>query len=182
MQRQLRAADLLVLNKCDLVTAGDLQALRCWLDAIVPGTPRFETEQAHLPPALLGAPLHESVRLSTSGHPSGLSAPASHGHDFDTWALRDTPVFSAPALRALLKAMPPGVLRLKGLVRTDEHELAEMQFAGRHGSLRTAPQGVHAARLQGTLVAIGARGRLPRTALDDAFARARAPQAPDSTS
>ncbi len=101
------------------------------------------------------------------GHGHGL-APG-HGHDhgavahaelFETWALRDAPVFHAPALRALLKAMPAGVLRLKGLVRTDAHAgLVELQFAGRHGALRAASGA--APEAADTLVAIGLRGRLP---------------------
>ncbi|MFT4267268.1 MAG: GTP-binding protein, partial [Xenophilus sp.] len=58
VRRQLRAADLLVLNKCDLVADDDLQALRAWLDANAPDAPRLETDHARVPAALLGAPLH----------------------------------------------------------------------------------------------------------------------------
>jgi hypothetical protein len=59
------------------------------------------------------------------------------------------------------------VLRLKGIVRTDEHGWAELQFAGRHGWLRKARVAPEAGAM---VVAIGLRGRLPVAALAEAFA------------
>ena len=169
--RQLAAADLLVVNKCDQVDAVELGALRAWLDAQAPGTPRYETSHARLPAELLGAPLHRFG--ATWPMHARKTTPAAHGALFDTWSLQGAPTFDAGALRALLKAMPSGVLRLKGLVRTDAHALAEVQFAGRHGSLRAA-QGA-ASQATGTVIAIGLRGRLPAEALDRLFAAAALP-------
>ena len=70
---------------------------------------------------------------------------------------------AASALRKLLREMPGRVLRLKGIVRTDELGWAELQFAGRHGSLRKA---LGAPPADAAVVAIGMRGRLPVQALD----------------
>lgn len=174
VQRQLRAADLIVLNKCDRVDTLALQSLRGWLSIHAPGTPHVETAQARVPAELLGAPLHAGPRQPALGRVPRLAAATIHADQFDTWNLQEAPVFSACALRALLKAMPVGVLRLKGLVRTDEHALAELQFAGRHGSLRTAADNAHTTQARDTLVAIGLRGHLPATALANAFAAAQA--------
>jgi G3E family GTPase len=188
IRRQLDAADLLVLNKTDLVDEAALSGLRAWLDAEWPATPRIETVQARVPSALLQAPrlpradegaAHCAACGGEHGHVhadhhrpahDAWDADALHAHHdhgdvdhaqlFETWALRDAPVFHAPALRALLKAMPAGVLRLKGLVRTDAHAgLVELQFAGRHGALRAAPG--TAPEIADTMVAIGLRGHLP---------------------
>lgn len=171
IQRQLRAADLLVLNKCELPDSQALQALRQWLDIEAPGTPRFETTQARVPAQLLGMARHTGPRQPRLGQAPRLVKPVDHSRTFDTWALEDAPVFSARALRALLKAMPRGVLRLKGLVRTDEHARAELHFAGRHGSLRAAPLGAASAPTDAhdTLVAIGLQGQLPVAALNTAL-------------
>ena len=76
-------------------------------------------------------------------------------------------MLSADALRALLRAMPVGVLRLKGLLRTDAQGWAELQFAGRHGSLRRALR--PPADGLAAVVAIGQRGRLPKAALAAVF-------------
>lgn len=61
-----------------------------------------------------------------------------HGALFETWSACPAERLSAAALRRALKGMPQGVLRLKGLLRTDEHGWSEWQYAGRHGSLRRA--------------------------------------------
>lgn len=77
-------------------------------------------------------------------------------------------VFDADAVRALLRAMPPGVLRLKGLVQTDGLGRSEVQFAGKHGSVRRRA-GPPAVDTQEALIAIGLRGTLPRRALEAAW-------------
>ncbi len=56
LQRQLRAADLVVLNKIDRADAVQLQNVRAWVEAVAGKTPQFETEQARLPAPLLDLP------------------------------------------------------------------------------------------------------------------------------
>ena len=88
---------------------------------------------------------------------------------FDTWSCQPTQVFKPERLRAWLRDAPVGVLRLKGVLRTvspdGKVEWSELQFAGRHGSLRKAatPRNVAA------LVAIGLRGQLPTAHLEAVF-------------
>ena len=175
VRRQLQAADLLVLNQCDRVDDASLAALRDWLDAEVPGTPRHETRFAKVPAALLGAPLAESTQGRHCAPGCTHDHAPHHGNVFDPWSSADDAVSRADALRDLLRAMPVGVLRLKGVVRTDRLGWAVLQFAGRHGSLRAwSPQGAAPdATADSALVAIGARGRLPVQALDAALKAAR---------
>lgn len=185
LERQLRAADLVVLNKIDLVDAPQRQAVHDWLAAHAGAAPRFETVRADLPEALWGgfdaaaALAHGRAAPHDHGEHGGAPhEPDEHGHAghdhgsrFESWSLRADAPLRAAALRSLLKHMPAGVLRLKGLVRTDEHGWSELQFAGRHGALRRA-----AAPAPGTgaVVAIGLHGRLPHAALQEAFAAAAA--------
>jgi G3E family GTPase len=179
LQRQLRAADLVVINKTDLATAQELERVRAWVTEAVGATPQFETTHAALSGELLwGVAPERLVR-----HDARCSDHDEHGHGhghehaemFEAWTHHPPEALGAAALRAALRAMPPGVLRLKGLVRTDEHGWAELQFAGKHGSLRRldeAPAG------SAVVVAIGLRGRLPQAALAAIFdAAARAAQA-----
>ncbi|MGH8796061.1 MAG: GTP-binding protein, partial [Caldimonas sp.] len=89
-----------------------------------------------------------------------------HADLFETWSCRPGGELPAAALRTLVRDMPAGVLRLKGIVRTDEHGWAELQFAGRHGWLRKA----RVVPASGAMVvAIGLRGRLPAQALAAVF-------------
>ncbi|AMM24931.1 CobW family GTP-binding protein [Variovorax sp. PAMC 28711] len=183
VQRQLRAADLLVLNQCDRVDGPALQAVRDWLDAQLPGTPRFETSFGRVPAALLGGPLpaptpgHDGASACgphCTAHDHGHPPHHDHGEVFDSWSTTGDGPYDADALRALLRAMPPGVLRMKGMLRTTTQGWAVLQFAGRHGSLRPWPTGqpLPADDVPNAIVAIGLRGRLPVPLLAQALAAA----------
>lgn len=184
VRRQLRAADLVVVNKTDLVPDTEMTRLRAWLDEVIGSAPRHETCHADVPAALLGDLHGEVQRVACTSCPGGADHAHHHDHDhghaldpdhggqFETWLHRPAAPLNATALRALLRAMPAGVLRLKGLVATHEHALAEMQFAGRHGSLRHAAAATAAAPAGWGVVAIGLKGRLPRAALEQAFTAA----------
>jgi G3E family GTPase len=181
LERQLRAADLVVLNKIDRVDAAQRLAVQGWVRSVAGATPQFETTQAVLPAPLLGALApavadppqrrHDDGPDAAHAHVHAHDPEHDHEHDelFETWSMQTDAPLSASALRQLLKQMPEGVLRLKGLVRSDEHGWSELQFAGKHGSLRRAAGSTLA---EGAVVAIGLRGRLPRETLASAFAAA----------
>ena len=169
LQRPLAHADLVVLNHADRAGAGRVAAARQWVvqdaaarQAVPP--PVVCTTQAALPVSLLTAALYQP-------HGGGLqTAPADHGRVFETWQAQPAGAFDPVRLRAWLRSLPAGVLRLKGrlpLTRAASApaapaEWAELQFAGRHASLRRGPQrpGDVAA-----VVAIGLAGQLPADAL-----------------
>jgi G3E family GTPase len=178
LARQLTSADLVVVNKADLADAAALAAAHAWAEAAAPGTPRIEAVQSAVPLALLsGLPAPAASACATCGVDHDHDQ--SHGHDhapdhgamFQTWSAHPAGAVPADTLRAWLGDMPPGVLRLKGWLRTrhgspEADEWAEIQFAGRHGSVRRAP-----APRDGTaaVVAIGLRGQLPEAALSGFF-------------
>ena len=166
LERQLRSADLVLLNKVDLVDAAALATARRWVAATAGPVTVVETTASRVPLELLvGGTLVSGP--SMRGARSLRDAGAAHGLEFESLVLRPLARFPAATLRALLQALPAGVLRLKGWVRTEEMPWAEIQFSGRHGSLRAAL----AAPLDGqaAIVAIGLRGRLPTRELADAF-------------
>ncbi|MEO8279767.1 MAG: CobW family GTP-binding protein [Ideonella sp.] len=200
VQRQVRAADWLLLNKSDLVDAAQLMAVHAWLDQQARDTPRFETREARLPtillPVLLGRPIAHTSGVDARRPPEPAGVSCEHGHDhshadghhdhhdgpdhseqFETASWQPQNLVAADRLRSLLRAMPAGVLRLKGLLRTDSHDWAEIQFAGRHGSLRKA---LSAPANGAAVVAIGLRGKLPKAELDAVFNTPLQP-APEST-
>ena len=111
IRRQLAAADVLVLNKIDLVSAEQLGDLDAWLTRIAAGVPVLHTRAGDVAPAMLfgldpTAPQQES--------------PADHGHDYITLsATIDRPV-ARERLERLLDDLPDGVLRVKGILRLEE--------------------------------------------------------------
>ncbi|MBL8349111.1 MAG: type II toxin-antitoxin system VapB family antitoxin [Burkholderiaceae bacterium] len=166
LQRPLTHADLVVLNHADRADAEQLAAARRWVAdeaaarQAVPA-PVIATAHADLPLALLGEALYRP-------HGGGLrSAPADHGQAFASWQAQPAGPFDEARLRAWLRALPAGVLRLKGrlplvVAAGAPAAWAELQYAGRHGSLRRTPPRPAAAA---AVVAIGLAGRLPGAAL-----------------
>lgn len=176
LQRQLQAADLLVLNKTDLVERDTLAQLHAHLASRAPGVPVLETRQGQVPVALLGGGLPLSGSASACGcSPSAAPCcPHSHhaGHDaglhlhssqFEAWNGHPAQDMPLSSWRTRLEGLPAGVLRLKGLVRSADQGWTEVQMVGPRLQLRRA----HQAPIDGqaTLVAIGLHGQLPREAL-----------------
>jgi len=101
--RQLKAADLLVLNKTDL--AGDLPALRDWLSA-QSMAPILEARHGDLPLDLLFG----LDRTGASGDGSTVGA-------FASWSYQWPEPVERADLLAMLHEAPGEVLRAKGIVR-----------------------------------------------------------------
>lgn len=144
IHRQLAAADILVLNKTDLVDETRLASARAWLARIAPRATQYETRDAHIPDALLrspsideaGAPVGPRYRSHGANEP-GLV----HPH-YATWAFETSRVLDHRRLAALLDDMPGDILRAKGVVRTNRSasHATILQFAGRSRLLKTTSQ------------------------------------------
>ncbi|MDN8617483.1 CobW family GTP-binding protein [Variovorax ginsengisoli] len=183
LARQLRAADLVVVNKCDLVTGETRRALQRWIESVAGPVSRLETTRAAVP--RLGS---LATRTAHAGWAHGAfkghgHATEDHGKVFETWACRPREALDPSALRVWLRDLPAGVLRMKGLVRCagpdGDVEWAELQFAGRRGTLRLLLSHVPRSEEAG-IVAIGLRGQLPRPALDAALEKLFCPKARQS--
>ena len=104
--RQLRAADLLVVNKADLVGPEEMEALAGWLDGVT-RAPRVVTTEADLPLDLL---LGATAPASRAGTGDG-----GHAH-FHSWSFAVDRPFNRAALGRVLDGLPVSVVRGKGLV------------------------------------------------------------------
>ncbi|WP_313675126.1 GTP-binding protein [Mycolicibacterium sp.] len=126
--RQLASADLLIVNKSDLVAPSELESLQAWLADTAPDTPGLTTQGGRVDPAIL----LDSLRVSdTSATPAG-------SHDsFDSWSFRTDAPLRRSDLEAFLTALPPGVVRAKGILRLADDTTNEylLQKVGRRTSL-----------------------------------------------
>ena len=159
--RQLRAADLLVLNKTDLCSDQEIQACTIWLHETVGPVPCLHSQYGQLPLALLQAdwepesatpsavlPDHLCNEQCTHDHDHDHDHDHGHGYDhshnadhaslFTSDSRSPAQVFHTAWLREQLQQTPTWVMRLKGWVRTHEHGWSEIQFAGRHASVQRA--------------------------------------------
>ena len=133
---QLRAADLLLLNKTDLVTPDELAGLHAWLGAQAPGVPVLQSRQAEVDPRLilgpgLGAEQEEDADAQAPTAPVLDHAARFVSHSFATpYPLR------RQALEAALDALPAHVLRAKGMVFLEGEDAPRvLQLCGRRWTL-----------------------------------------------
>ena len=172
LTRPLAHADLVLLNHADRASAADLQAAQAWVQADAQrrgqtAPPITATTQADVPLALLVDRLQQRY----TPHGGGLATrPADHGAQFQAWQLQPEGRFDDTRLRAWLRALPAGVLRLKGWLPLADGRWLAVQWAGRHASFKRlpAPPAGGAA-----LVAIGLAGQLPVSALDAGLGNCR---------
>jgi len=149
VRRQLAAADLLLLNKADLVAADALAALRAWLGEIGVTAPAIECIRAAVPVAAL---FGQTVLTNVS-----LPAPHAPERTFASWSYQWAEPVDRAAVMAILDDLPEGVLRAKGLVRfADTPERATVvQVVGRRRDL--ADGGAWRAGERSSLVLVGVR-------------------------
>ncbi len=172
-RQQLALADVILLNKTDLVEADALETLGRRIHELVPTARLVESARADAPlELLLGVGSPASQALLEPRDPSSL--PGAHGgaliHDhsgaFSTVSYTTVEPISLQRLRETATELPPGVFRAKGIVYLDErpdHRVI-LQVVGRRAELsRGAPWGE--VRPATSLVFIGRRGELDAASL-----------------
>lgn len=140
IRRQLAAADVLVLNKIDLVSDEQVAELDAWLAHVAPGVPVLHARDADVPIAAL-----------TGVGPDAPAEPESSGHadDYVTVSLTFDRPMARAELDALLDGLPEGVLRAKGIVRLQDspdlrtivHRVASRRSITTEGPWKTGESG-----------------------------------------
>jgi G3E family GTPase len=172
--RQLRAADLLVLNKTDLVDGEQLARTRAWLREIAgPSTAIVETAFGAVPsdvvlgvhaPAAAGHPAHEHDHEHDHEH--------EHHPSFETCSWSGPDAISGQGLVEAIKALPDGIVRAKGLLHLREDPATRylLQLVGRRYSIEAlGPWGDDAPASR--VVVIGLPGSVDRGALTQTLER-----------
>lgn len=113
-EQQVSSADLLVLNKVDLVRPQDLPRLEAMLREIEPDAPLVRAVHGDVDPMLLFPPDPDGLRKRRR---LAAPSPTPHRHeDFDTEELQVEPGVDSEALAGQLVSL--GALRCKGFVQT----------------------------------------------------------------
>lgn len=159
IHRQLVAADLVILNRCDLAGAQATEESVRWLGAAAPRARIVRTERAAIEPALiLGLREGSEPAESTASLPDAATL-------YESVDLALPPSIDLEALAKALIAPALGILRAKAIVEAGDRRVA-LHIVGARAAIDEAPD---AAR-PGRLVAIGLRGRLDGAAIRRAAA------------
>jgi G3E family GTPase len=129
---QLGAADIVVLNKLDLVSQDELDRVKKLVQLVIPGSRVIEVVQGQIPMELVfterGDAIYPKYRKEVrQGNP--------HTHDqtFATWSWTSETPLSLPVLRSVLAQLPASVYRCKGIVHLEEIPVARyvLQMVGK---------------------------------------------------
>ncbi len=113
---QVTSADLLLLNKLDLIPASEVEGLEALLRELEPDAPVLRATQANVDPMLLFLPDAEGLRLARR---SERAEPRPHSHEeFEASELLVESGIEPATLTARVEAL--GALRAKGYVETSE--------------------------------------------------------------
>ena len=136
--RQLKGADLLLLNKVDLMEDGEVTAVHDWLTQLAPDTRIVETSYGQLPLALLLG-LHdedEQEPLHVHDHEHEYA----HQEMYQTWSFVWQEGLGETAVRTFFANLPASILRAKGIVylHDDPERKYLLQLVGKRWSLAPA--------------------------------------------
>ncbi|GIV89312.1 MAG: cobalamin biosynthesis protein CobW [Chloroflexus sp.] len=180
---QISAADIVVLNKIDLVPSDQLTELEAWVRRIVPQARILPAMYADVPLRLLldvgrlqhRVPLPHLVVTAESDHHDHDHHDHDHhdhGSAFATWSYVADQPFTLHAFRRVILNLPPAIFRAKGLVYLAEvpQRRAVLQLVGSRVQVTVGePWGNQPPQTQ--MVFIGLPGQLDETTLRQAFDR-----------
>jgi G3E family GTPase len=137
---QIAVADLVVINKTDLVLPRRLETVRQKVEAIVPRARIWETTFGAVPLELIFDDQMSRAMESLHGKNKLLTPHHEHHHDqeFATWTFRSQAKWSFNALQRAVEHLPRGIFRAKGMVRLDldTDDYGILQVTGRRGWLK----------------------------------------------
>ncbi len=115
-EQQISSADLLVLNKIDLVGKASVRRLESMLEDMAPGTPILHSVNGQVDPAILFPPQPTGV-----GKPNVRREPAIPPHTHESFEAEEIVIESGIAKNELMTRLQQlTALRVKGVVRTSE--------------------------------------------------------------
>jgi len=161
IRRQLAAADLLVVNRCDLVGPEDLATTLRWLAVEAPAAHRIQTSRG-----IVAADIILGLGDGAAAAPSLPAGPyeCDAAMRYEAIEIALPAEVDAAALAWRLTRPELGLLRAKAIVRDARGGLAALHTVGRRAEIDVAPASARPSRL----VAIGVRGQLDRAAIIEA--------------
>lgn len=191
--RQIAYADMLLLNKADLVSRDEIARIRAWLDGHFNRYRLVEAIRGEVPlEILLSAGRFDAAQLEMPfhDHDEGFCHEPGrhhhhgddHTHSFSTWSYETDRPLSLEVLREAASRLPVNIYRCKGIIHSIESpdRRAVLQVVGKRVDISL--DGEWGDRWPRTrIVAIGAPGAMTTETLRETFDRCRAVEAERQT-
>jgi G3E family GTPase len=196
---QVGMADIVILNKVDLVNEAQLQSVRDYIRRIVPDARIIETTHGDVPLALLLNVGQFEIERLASRQPHDIHVHAEgaeqesedheHHHEhtdhtlvFSTWSWRSSQPVSFRALQRMVNRLPETIYRAKGIffLADAPGQKGILQVVGRRASLTLSREGWENRVPHSQLVVIGAAGSVDGETLTECMEACLAVHAPQS--
>lgn len=137
--RQIEAADLVLVNKTDLVDTAQREAIEAAVRRLAPQARTLACRHGRVPLDVLLGPGSTPSPASRAGYRPA-AAPAivpDHAAEYASFAWESPHPLDAERLREAIRAFPRSILRGKGFVRTTQapHEEGEFHLVGERATL-----------------------------------------------
>ena len=174
---QIKYADLVVLNKTDLVTPKRLETVRQEIEGIAERSRIWETSFGVVPLDLIFADrlsqALDGVRGDVDSHHERVQAEGDRlDETFETWTFHSDQFWSFNALQRAVEDLPKGIYRAKGMVRLDldTGDWGILNLTGKRAWLKLCgPDSPESEPDRTELVFIGKRGSTSNGALAAQF-------------
>jgi G3E family GTPase len=187
--RQVAFADMLILNKVDLVAPEEIERIKTWLDDRFQRYRLVQTSRGNVPlEILLSVGRFDPLQLDATrpheepSHPSDCHDPDCghhlHGHEHDhaqvftTWSYETNEPLSMEALRETARKLPASVYRCKGVVYCAEEpgRRVILQVVGKRVDIAVGDEW-NGREPRTRIIAIGAHDGVSGAALHEVFDR-----------
>ncbi len=158
IERQLADADIIILNKTDLVSGNDADATVRWAENKAPNARVITASHADLPAGIV---LQSFLGRKRSDH----SASAHQVDLFETMSIKPEGAVDAESLARRLADSDLGLVRAKGFVTAAEGACITVQVVGARWSILPAPAGVRSSGI----VCIGPKPDFDRKKIEQAI-------------
>jgi G3E family GTPase len=171
--RQIEAADVVLLNKTDLVSKERIAEIQKWIAGKAPQAVVVESKFGNVLPAVLVG--LESAYFEENKDPKTEMRHHHHDDELETWTFSSTIPMERVAFIEVIKSLPATVIRAKGILQMKDEPAHRVifQLVGKRWELTQAAGWADEAP-QSSLILIGLPGSIPqelRARFDDCLTK-----------
>lgn len=120
VEDQIKSADILIINKTDLVNDTELLDVLEWIKELAPGSPQVQTQYAEVPLDVL-INTNDHVSSIYPEHDSAGGLGFHHQDGYQSWIYESAGALSWVKVERVLAEMPESIYRVKGFLYLSQH-------------------------------------------------------------